>query len=480
MKLYNTATRKIEEITPQRDREISFYTCGPTVYDYTHIGHLRTYVNSDLLRRTLESLGLTVKQVMNITDVGHLTGDTDSGEDKLEKGAKKMGKDVWEVAKFYTDHFISSIKALNIDPPTDMPRATGHIDDMTTLIRKLEEKGFTYQTNEAIYFDTQKFPSYGELSGQKLEEKQIGAREEVYIDKDKKHPADFALWFFLVGRFKEHQMHWPSPWAPPSGQSSAQRGAGFPGWHLECSAMSMKYLGETLDIHAGGVDHIAVHHENELAQSEAATGKPFVRHWFHSEFLLVEGEKMSKSKQNFYTIEQVVEKGFNPLALRYLFLQTHYRKQLNFTWEALSAAQQGLNRLYEAIRYLRQAKARPPISEEKLTDTVGFTTMFTEALENDLQMPQALSIVWQTLKSNIPSSDKLELLLDFDRVLGLGLSEVREEEVPGTIEKLKQQYEQARASADYTLSDRLRSQAQEQGFQFEDTATGTVIKKVSN
>ncbi len=334
LKLFNTLSRKIEEFSPINSPHVGMYSCGPTVYDYTHIGHLRKYVGDDILRRVLEVNGFEVKLVMNITDVGHLTSDEDSGEDKMEKGAKESGRSVWETAKYFEDYFWKSYEVVNIKRPNVVAKATEHIEKQIKLIQKLEKNGFIYQTEHAVYFDISKFQGYGKLTGQKLEEKETGARSEVFIDKGKKNPYDFALWFFTVGHYKDHVMKWPSPW-----------GEGFPGWHIECSAMSMEYLGDSFDIHTGGIDHIAVHHTNEIAQSEAATGKPFVKYWVHHNFLIVDGEKMSKSKKNFYKIEDVIGKGFDPLALRYLFLTSHYRDQLNFTWESLNAAQNALNNL---------------------------------------------------------------------------------------------------------------------------------------
>ncbi|MGB9883653.1 MAG: cysteine--tRNA ligase, partial [Microgenomates group bacterium] len=338
MKLYNTLTRKIEDFQPINPPIVTFYSCGPTVYDYTHIGHMRTYTNNDVLKRALKYLGFQVKHVMNTTDVGHLTGDDDNGEDKLEKGAKKSGKTVWEVADFYTDYFFKTIEALNIRRPDIVCPATKHISQMIEMIKKLEAKGYTYKTKEALYFDVSKFKNYGKLSGQKLEEKIQKAREEVHIDPDKKHPADFALWFFRVGRFADHTMHWDSPW-----------GDGFPGWHIECSAMSTYYLGQPIDIHAGGVDHIPIHHENEIAQAEAANEKPFVRFWFHNNFLMVDNQKMSKSLGNFYTIDDLRKNNIEPLAIRYLFLQTHYRQVMNFTWQSAKASQNALYNLRQNI-----------------------------------------------------------------------------------------------------------------------------------
>lgn len=468
MKLYNTLSRDIEEFKPQKSPEVSFYSCGPTVYDYTHIGHMRAYTNTDFLKRTLTYLGLKVNHVMNITDVGHLTGDTDEGEDKLEKGAKSSGKSVWDVAKFYTDNFSETMKALNILPAETTCKATDHIEDMVELVKKLIEKGFAYETKEAVYFDTSKFPNYGKLSGQKLEEKIQQARKEVVKDPEKKNPADFALWFKTVGRFAKHEMHWSSPW-----------GEGFPGWHIECSAMSMKYLGETIDIHSGGVDHIPVHHENEIAQSEAATGKQFVKYWFHHEHLMVDGVKMSKSFQNFYTLEDINQKNIDPLALRYLFTQTHYRQQMNFTWESLQGAQNSFINMKELVFSLRKQTDRQMISEDKLAQVDSFRSQFRTALENDLQMPQAVAVVWSMLKSNIPSGDKLDLLYEFDKVLGLNLKEIREDVIPKNILDLVLQRETARKNKDFTTSDQLRTEIEKHGYKVEDIGETYSLKKLN-
>lgn len=466
MKLYNTLTRSTEDLTPLNPPTVRLYTCGPTVYDFTHIGHMRTYVNNDVLKRALTYLGYKVNHVMNITDVGHLTGDTDEGEDKLEKGAKKSGKTVWEVAQFYTDNFFETMQAMNVLTATTTCKATDHIEDMLQLVKQLEQKGCTYETDEAIYFDISKFPNYGKLSGQKLEDKIQKAREEVNVDPNKKHPADFALWFKCVGRFKDHEMQWDSPW-----------GKGFPGWHIECSAMSMKYLGETMDIHTGGIDHIPVHHENEIAQSEAATSKPFVKIWFHNAFLLVDGVKMSKSLNNFYTISDVREKGIDPLALRLLFLQTNYRQEMNFTWDAVLAAQTALKKLQEQVLVLRNQTQRQALSEEKLQQVDEFRQQFRSALEQDLQMPQAVAVVWTMLKSNIPSEDKLDLLYTFDDVLGLRLREVASVEIPPSVQNLMTQRDLAKQNKDFVLSDTLRKQIEEQGYIIEDSKDGTRVKK---
>ncbi len=466
MNLYNTLGRKIEEFEPLNPPEVTFYSCGPTVYDYTHIGHLRTNVNNDTLKRTLLYLGYSVNHVMNITDVGHLMGDNDTGEDKLEKGAESSGKSVWEVATFYTDFYMKSVRAVNIMLPNSTVKATDHIKDMIKLIQTLEQKGFAYQTDEAVYFDVSKFKNYGQLSGQKLSEKKQQAREEVHIDKQKRNPADFALWFKRVGRFANHQMHWPSPW-----------GEGFPGWHIECSTISMTYLGETIDIHSGGADLIPVHHENEIAQSEAATGKPFVRFWFHNEFLLVDGQKMSKSLNNFYTIEDLEKQRIDPLALRLLFLQTHYRQQMNFTWESAKAAQEAYNKLKEQVFALKNQLQRTTLSEEKLKQIDEFREKFKQGLSNDLQMPQAVAVMWEMLKSSIPSPDKLDLLFEFDKVLGLNLASVEEEKIPAEIQQLAEDREKARQEDNFVKADEIRKIINEKGYLIEDADSGFRLKK---
>lgn len=469
MKLYNTLTRSIEDFVPLRPQKVGMYTCGQTVYDFTHIGHGRKYTNDDVLRRTLAWLGYDVTHVQNVTDVGHLVSDADEGEDKLEKGAKRTGKTVWEVAEFYTEHFYNSLDKLNILRPTIICKATEHIPDQIALVQTLVNKGFAYDTQEAVYFDISKFPSYDNLFGQNREEKRT-VRSEVQKGEHKKHPEDFALWFKRVGRFKDHTMHWESPW-----------GDGFPGWHIECSAMSMKYLGPTIDIHTGGEDHVPVHHPNEIAQSEAATGKPFVRFWVHHAFLMVDGRKMSKSLHNFYRVEDVEAKGFEPLALRYLYLTTHYRKQLNFTWESLNAAQEGLHNLREITGRLgaEGESSRTMLSEEKLEKIRQFSDRFRTAIENDLQMPEALATAWEVAKSNIPSGDKVDLIRQFDEVLGLNLSAGISSNVKPTreITNLVSERELARKNEDWAASDTLRDKINAAGWTIEDTSSGPKLKR---
>lgn len=473
MKLYNSLTRKLETVKPINPPNISLYTCGPTVYDYTHIGHMRAYVINDLLKRTLDYCGFKVKRVMNITDVGHLTGDDDSGEDKLEKGAKKTNKTVWEVVKFYTDYFFETTDALNILRPDITCKATDHISEMIELIKKLQTKGFTYETSQAIYYDVTKFPDYGKLSGQKMEEKVQAVRTDVNVDLEKKHPADFALWFKRAGRFSDHTMHWSSPW-----------GEGFPGWHIECSAMGIRYLGESIDIHTGGIDHIPVHHENEIAQSEGATGKQFVKIWFHNNFLMVDNQKMSKSLGNIYKLEDLKKHDIEPLAIRYLFLQSHYRQLMNFTWESAKAAQEGLNNLRSIVINLKNDNSLTPASPaggrkptNSQTEITKYHQEFISSIENDLQTAQAVAVMWEMLKSDIDPKDKLNLLFDFDRVFGLKLKETVVEKIPNEVLKLAEERKRARQKKDFGKSDELRKEIEKLGYQIEDNNETYIIKK---
>lgn len=472
MKLYNSLSKSIETFVPVNPSKVGLYTCGMTVYDFAHIGHGRKYVGDDILRRILTRFGYDVTHVQNVTDVGHLASDSDEGEDKMEKGAKKYGKTVWEVAKFYTDHFYSSMDTLNILRPTVVCKATEHIAEQIALITKLIGQGHAYDTPEAVYFDVTTFVPYESLFGrQKLEDKKQAVRETVKEGKYKKHPADFALWFKRVGRFSDHAMHWESPW-----------GDGFPGWHIECSAMSMKYLGESFDIHTGGIDHIPVHHPNEIAQSEGATGKPFVKYWVHYNFLRVDGKKMSKSLGNFYTIEDVVKQGIDPLALRYFYLTSQYRNELNFTWEGLHAAESALHELYAQARKLTsQSEERAMLSEDKLAKVDAHRQAFDAALENDMNTPQALAAMWEMLKSNIPSRDKYDLLLDFDDVLGLRLAAAAavqpESEVPPEIAGLASELDGLRKAKKYADADAVRARITGAGYVVETTPSGTTVKK---
>ncbi|MBP5093143.1 MAG: cysteine--tRNA ligase, partial [Abditibacteriota bacterium] len=342
--LYNTLTRKKEEFKPLCEGQAGMYTCGPTVYNYAHIGNLRSYIFADILRRTLRYGGYDVKQVMNVTDVGHLTSDGDGGDDKLDAQAKKSGESIWDIARYYEKIFFEDLDKLNIEQPAVKCRATEHIDDMIALVQKLWDKGYAYETAQAVYYDISKFPTYTQLSRQNLEDKLTAVRDEVNEDPEKKHSADFALWFKRVGRFANHIMHWDSPW-----------GDGFPGWHAECSAMSMKYLGDTLDIHTGGEDHIWVHHPNEIAQSEGATGKKFVNYWLHGAFLVVDGaSKMSKSSGNFLRVQTLIDEGYDPLAYRFMCFSAHYRAKLKFSWESLDSAASAYNNLKDFVARAKQ------------------------------------------------------------------------------------------------------------------------------
>src|SRR5260221_507515 len=462
MKLYNSLSKKKEEFKPISSPNVGMYTCGITAYDYAHIGHGRKYTMDDILRRILTTLGYKVNHVQNVTDVGHLVSDSDEGEDKLEKGAKKVGKTVWEVAEFFTKDFYDQMDKLNILRPNIICKATDNIPEQIELIKKIIANGYGYDTPEAVYFDTAKFKDYGKIFGQNLKDKKVAVRETVQEGKYKKNPADFGLWFKRVGRFENHTMHWESPW-----------GDGFPGWHIECSAMSIKYLGEQFDIHTGGEDHLPVHHPNEIAQSEPATEKhPFVKYWIHYSHLTVEGVKMSKSLGNYYTVEDVIKKGFDPIALRYFYLGAHYKKHLNFTFEALEGAQNALNKLRIQVQSLKSQGDRNSLSEEKLAQVDNFRKDFLEAVSDDLNTPEALAVVWGVLKSNIPSSDKYDLIISFDEVLGLNLGQVSEtiSKVPNNVKLLMNKREEFRKVGNFKEADKIRDELTKMGYTVTDAA----------
>ncbi|PIP75138.1 MAG: cysteine--tRNA ligase [Candidatus Levybacteria bacterium CG_4_9_14_3_um_filter_35_16] len=469
LKIYNTLTRQIEDFQPIKSPEVGIYACGPTVYDYLHIGNMRRYVGDDILVRVLNYDGYKIKYVINITDVGHLTSDADTGQDKMEKGSKKFKMSVWDIAKKFEKTFFKDWEALNLLDPSEVMHATDYINDQIQLIEILEEKGFTYKTSDGIYFNTSKFPNYAELSKQKIEELKAGAR--VTVTKGKKNSSDFALWKFSYpnGRsfdsnkddsVSKRQMEWKSPW-----------GIGFPGWHIECSAMSMKALGINFDIHTGGIDHISVHHTNEIAQSEAASGKKFVNYWVHHAFLSVEEEKMSKSLGNFYRVGEIVAKGYDPLSLRYLYLQTHYRKEMNFTFKALDGAQTALNRLRDDIVRLGQPAERS--CEE-------FDVLFFAAVNDDLNMPQALAIVWEMMKSNNSNSKKAASILNYEKILGLKLDKAKEIrgkklEIPEEIIRMVKERQKLRKEKRFFLADQLRSKIKKMGYELEDSKDGIII-----
>ncbi len=482
LNIYNTLSRKKEEFEPikkglLKSKEVGLYTCGPTVYNFAHIGNLRSYIFEDILKRTLEYNNYKVKHVMNITDVGHLTDDADAGEDKMEKGAKREGKTAWEIAEFYTEAFKSNLNDLNIEKPDVWCKATDHIQEQIDLVQKLIDKDVTYETSDGIYFDTTKIDDYGKMANLKNQELKAGERVEI---GEKKNPTDFALWKWSE---RHSELHPERPKGSEGSQRQMEWNAfgkkGFPGWHIECSAMSMKYLGEQFDIHCGGIDHIPVHHTNEIAQSETVTGKkPWVKYWLHNEFLNMGTEKMAKSAGNFITLDTLKEKGINPLAYRYFLLQTHYRKQLNFSWEALEAAQTGLDRLYKETLKL-SSPARGEVAEPvKQGEVGGVGAKFLEKINDDLNTPEALAIVWSALKNN---QLDYSTLLEFDKVLGLGLANIKEKEkteIPNEVQKLLDERAQAREAKDYKKSDDLRDEIKKLGFEVKDMSDGQEINKV--
>jgi cysteinyl-tRNA synthetase len=464
--LYNTLNRRREVFKPIKPGEVSMYNCGPTVYFNMHIGNLRAYLVVDVLRRMFEYLGYSVEQVMNFTDVGHLTSDADEGEDKMEKAARRDSKDPWEIAQFYINAVRSDFKDMNYLTPKHWVRATDHIKEMIGLIQKMEQNGFTYKTDCAVYFDVTKYPSYTQLQGgQELEDKKVGVRDEVNVDPQKKHPADFALWMKCVGQHECHIMRWDSPW-----------GAGFPGWHIECSAMGTKYLGDHFDIHTGGEDHISVHHTNERAQNYGAFKKEVVNVWLHNLFLMVDGGKMGKSRGNMYELQDVKEKGFEPLDLRYFFLGAQYRTRQNFTWEVMKAAQIARKNLSKAVIELNaQASDQEGIISER------YRSQFIEAVADDLNTPKALSVMWALVKDEtLSSADRLATVLDFDRVLGLDLKarlkniRILTQDEEQKIERLVEARDAARGSKDWTRADDIRGELANMGVEIEDTPDGTV------
>ncbi|MFH1186936.1 MAG: cysteine--tRNA ligase [Candidatus Levyibacteriota bacterium] len=457
LRIYNTLTRKIEDFQPIDSPNVGMYACGPTVYDYLHIGNMRRYVGDDILVRILEYDGYKVKHVINITDVGHLVSDQDTGEDKMEKGAKKYDMSVSDISKKFETAFFKDWEALNLKDPVEIMHATDYIKDQLELIQVLEEKGYTYKTDDGIYFDTSKFADYNKLSKQIIEELKPGSR--IKMVKGKKNSTDFALWKFSPKNTKR-QMEWKSPW-----------GIGFPGWHLECSTMSMKALGINFDIHTGGIDHISVHHTNEIAQSEAASSKQFVNYWVHHAFLAVEDEKMSKSLDNFYRVKDIVKKGYDPLSLRYLFLQAHYRQEMNFTFEALGASHKALNRLRDELIELGEPADRG--CEE-------YDNKFFAAINEDLNMPKALAVVWGLLKSSCSNSKKAKSILSYDKILGLKLDRVKETrgkklEIPEEVIRMVNEREKLRKQRRFHLADQLRNKIKKMGYEVEDGKKGIKI-----
>ncbi|MDR0721533.1 MAG: cysteine--tRNA ligase [Treponema sp.] len=475
--LFNTLGRTVQPFEPLKPGKVGFYGCGPTVYNYAHIGNLRAYVVHDILVRTLRRVGFEVTHVMNITDVGHLSGDNDEGDDKMLKSAEERGKTVWEVADLYTQRFFHDTQRLNIQKPTVICKATEHIADMIALIKRIEERGFTYLVAGNLYFDITKFAAYGELGRLRLEDQKAGARIEV--DQNKRNPHDFVLWF-TKSKFENQAMVWDSPW-----------GKGYPGWHIECSAMSIKYLGETFDIHAGGIDHVPIHHTNEIAQSEAATGKhPWVRYWVHNEFLVLDKGKMSKSTGSFLTLQALIDAGYDPLDYRYFLLGAHYRSQVQFSYEALTGARNArkslLDRIRERVKVLGTSlswlrnKPLPPSFTEGKGGT--YLAAFNAALDDDLATPRGLAELWGILRDPaVSAEDALLGVCAMDEVLGLNLAEAVETPVPvespglrDSIEALIAERAAAKKARDFARADQIRQTLKEQGIILEDRPTETV------
>ncbi|MCL1928826.1 MAG: cysteine--tRNA ligase [Treponema sp.] len=505
LRLYNTLGHKLEEFIAQKPGEAGFYGCGPTVYNYAHIGNLRAYVTHDILTRVLRERGYTINHVMNITDVGHLSGDSDSGEDKMVKSAAERGKTVLEIADFYTKAFFNDTERMNIVRPNIVCKATEHIPEMIELIKRIEKNGFTYSAGGNLYFDISRFNHYGELAQLRIEDLKAGARTEV--DNNKRNPGDFVLWF-TKSKFENQALVWDSPW-----------GQGYPGWHIECSAMSIKYLGEQFDIHAGGIDHVPIHHTNEIAQSEGATGKyPWVRYWVHNEFLVLDKGKMSKSTGGFLTLQSLIDQGYDPLDYRYLLVGAHYRSQLQFSWDSLESARNSRKSLMDKIKTLaaqvpdttrdnliqeflrKDAEPQSKLSNPE-TSSLSLASLreengdqfpavkrlaaFDEALDDDLSTPRALAELWGLLRdTNVAPADALKTILYMDRVLGLRLETAlageQEQENPEFIAEIEgfiAQRNSAKAEKNYVLADKIRNELYQRGIILEDTKDGSVWRR---
>ena len=454
LKLYNTLSRQKEVFKPIDDKAVRIYTCGPTVYYYAHIGNLRSYLFMDNLRRVLKYNDYELQHAMNITDVGHLVSDADEGEDKMMKAARRENKDPYEIAEFYMNRFLEDLEKLNVSRPEIICRATEHIKDMEEYVQKIIENGYAYETKDTIYFDTSKLDKYGVLSNIKIDEQKAGARVE--FDDEKRNVTDFALW---IKAPENHIMKWDTFW-----------GKCYPGWHIECSAMSRKYLGELFDIHTGGIDHIPIHHENEIAQSKGYSGHIPANWWMHCEFLLVDGGKMSKSLNNIYTLEDLKNKGFSPLDYKMFTFTSHYRNKLNFTWESLDSAKTALFRLKDG--YQKHAEGSEDVDDSVINE---YETKFHEAINDDLNMPQAMSVVWDVIKNPIKSKKFAELLRKFDQVLGVKIDEKEEIELPKEIEDIIEERKQARTDKDWNKSDELRDKLFDLGYVVKDTKNGMEV-----
>ncbi|WFD10818.1 cysteine--tRNA ligase [Tepidibacter hydrothermalis] len=467
LRIYNTLTKVQEKFVPIDSKKVKMYTCGPTVYNFAHIGNLRTYIFEDVLKRVLEYGGYEVKHIMNITDVGHLQSDADTGEDKMRMGAKREHKSVLEIARFYEDAFISDLKKLNIKLPTVLPRATEHVEDMINLIKTLEEKGYTYTANKNVYFSIDMFEDYYKLANLTPKELQAGSR--VDVDPFKRNPLDFVLWFGN-SKYENHILQWDSPW-----------GVGFPGWHIECSAMAIKYLGDYMDIHCGGVDHIPVHHTNELAQSEGALGHKWVNYWMHGEFLILDNGKMSKSKGEFLTLDRLIEKGFDPLVYRYYVLQSKYRKPLTFSYERLEEAKKSLTSLKQKINSIINN-----IDEFTLKDEYKikkYKDEFDKYINDDLNLANGFTVLFNAIKDDsLNNLEKKILIEDFDKVFGLNFIKIDtenkkiDESKMNLVEKLLKEREESRKNKDWEKSDKIRKLLLEMDIEILDTREGTKWK----
>ncbi len=462
--LYNTLTHNKEEFIPINKENVSIYSCGPTVYSFAHIGNMRTYMFVDSLRRMLKYNGYNLNHVMNITDVGHLTSDADTGEDKMEKAAKKEGKDPYEIAKFYTDAFMNDIHSLNMDVPNIITKATENIPQILEMVEEIMKNGYAYETNNGIYFDISKLDKYPVLSNNDLSGQEAGARIE--IDKEKRNPADFAIW---IKAPENHIMKWDSPW-----------GKAYPGWHIECSAMGRRFLGEHFDIHTGGVDHIPIHHENEIAQCKGAFGHNPANTWMHCEFLLIDGGKMSKSLGNVYTLSDLNKKGIEPLAFKLFCFSSNYRNKLNFTFEGVNASQTALYRLREG--YLKHKEGKEKIDKEILN---GYEERFHQAINDDLNMPSAMSVVWEIIRNEKKSEDFADLLEKFDMALGLDLKNAKKyiknkivnDEISQEVMDLVELRKQAKQNKNWEEADKIRNEILQKGYNIKDTSEGTIIEK---
>ena len=461
MKIYNTLTRKVEEFVPWNKDIVSFYTCGPTVYHYAHIGNMRNYIGHDVLDKTLRYLGYNVKRVMNITDVGHLSSDSDTGDDKMVSSAKKENKTVMDIARFYTDAFFKDFDALNNRMPDAVSPATANISEYIKIITKLLDDGYAYNSGGNIYFDTTKLKDYYQLTNHKADEMVVGVREGVEEDNNKKNQNDFVLWF-TKSKFEDQELKWDSPW-----------GLGYPGWHIECSGISIKFLGEYLDIHGGGVDNIFPHHTNEIAQSESYLGHKWCNYWFHNEHLNDESGKMSKSHGAILTVSVLQEKGYNPLSFRYMCLMSHYRKQLVFSFESLDGAENAYKKLLNKTKTL---KFNEQYNEEEFAK---WDAKFKECLEDDLNTANALTVLYEMLKSDINEATKYHLVYNFDKVLSLELikdiddNEENDEEILKQIEKRNE----AKKNKDYETADKIRNSLLEKGIVLKDTPNGTIYER---